>query len=481
VATLAVPKEAYVKNRIGLLTLSDARSKVHQNLLAHVDEYNKQLISALEATGEVEVVYGTAPINHPEAARHEATRLLHASVTCTIFHQPIFGFPSYGVIVAQILPPPFLILAPRDYNFPSFNGLITIGAAFAQLDIPHERVWGNIDDKTVLSQILIFIRAASVVRKLRGQVYGLLGGRSMGLYGNAPAPNLWIRKFGIDVDHADEYEIVRRAEEINKDRVKVGLEWLAAKTGGINYDDDQLTRSKLERQVRAYLATKAIVADYGWDFLGVKCHFEMSEYFVTQCLTASLLNDPYDWEGPKEPTIVSCEADSDGALTMQIMKLLTGRPVSLNDIRFFDRDVGLWVLVNCGASPTWFAKHSNDPIENLRKTTLVPAITKYAGGGAHVCFQYREGPVTIARLQRSGDSYQLVIINGQIEEKPNTNARGEVQNWPVAYARLNISEDLLVQNMNANHLHMVIGDFVKDLELVAKFMDIEVVKFEAYY
>jgi len=465
-----------VKNRVGLLTLSDARSKVHNSLLTVVEDYNDRLVSALEATGEVEVVPGSAPVNSPDAARQEATRLLYAGVTGTIFHQPIFGFPSYGVIVAQILPPPFLILAPRDPDYPSFNGLIALGAAFAQLEIPHARVWGDIQDEGTLLQVLRFIRAVSAVRRLRGQVYGMLGGRSLGLYGNAPAPNLWIRKFGVDVDHADEFEIVRRAKSVTPEQVKAGVKWLAAQTSGIHYDERQLTVSKFEHQVRAYLATKEIITDYGWDFLGVKCHFEMSEYFVTQCLTASLLNDPYDWDGPKEPTVISCEADSDGALTMQIMKLLTGHPVSLNDIRFFDKDTGLWVLVNCGASPTWFAARSDDPAENLGKTALVPTITKYAGGGAHVCFQFREGPVTLARLQRSGDDYQLVVLNGQIEEKPLNNVRGEVENWPVAYVRLNVSDDTLVQKLNANHLHMVTGDLIEELELVAKFLGIEVVK-----
>jgi L-fucose isomerase len=440
-----------------------------------IQESNDRLIKALEASGEVEVIQGSAPINSPEAARVEATKLLHAGVNGTIIHQPVFGFPHFAVIAAQILPPPFLIMAPKEPDFSSFNGLMTIASAFAQLEIPHVRIWGNIEDEAVFRQVMAFIRAASAVRKLRGQVYGLLGGRSMGLYGGAPAPNLWVRKFGVDVDHADEYEIVRRAGEIETSRVDAGLHWLADHVGGIDYDDGQLTKPKLERQVRSYLATKDIVADYGWDFLGVKCHFEMSEYFVTQCLTASLLNDPYDWEGPKEPTIVSCEADSDGALTMQLLKLLTGNPVSLNDIRFFDQQVGLWVLVNCGASPTWFAARSSNPSENLEKVKLVPVISKYAGGGAHVCFQYKEGPVTLARLQRSGDTYQLVILNGLIEEKPLDGIRGMVDNWPVAFVRIDIQDDQLVQRLNANHLHMVFGDYIKELAMVANFLGIEVI------
>ena len=45
------------------------------------------------------------------------------------------------------------------------------------------------------------------------------------------------------------------------------------------------------------------------------------------------MNDPYDWNGPKEPTVMACEADSDAALTMQILKLLTEDPVLFMDVR----------------------------------------------------------------------------------------------------------------------------------------------------
>lgn len=465
-----------MKHRIGLLSISDSRGRVHEGLLPVIEKYNHQLVKFLSTSGDVEVVCGTSPINHPKKARQEAQRLLQAGVKGTIFHQPVFGFPHFAVIVAQILPPPFLVLAPKEPNFPSINGLLTIGAAFAQLEIPHARIWGNIEDESVQKRIMSFIRAASAVRQLRGQVYGLLGGRSMGLYGNAPAPNLWVSKFGVDIDHADEYEIIRRAGEIDETRVKEGIQWLSSKVEIIKYDDSQLTASKLERQVRSYLATKDLVADYGWDFLGIKCHYEMSEYFATQCLSASFLNDPYDWEGPKEPTVASCEADSDGALTMQLLKLLTRKPITLQDIRFYDADEDIWVLVNCGASPTWFASQSSDPDSNLSKVKLMPASSKFAGGGAHVWFQFQEGPITFARLQRSGNTYQLLALKGTIVERPLDSVTGSMDIWPVAFVKLDVPDDVLIQKFNANHLHGVIGDYTEDLQLVSRFLDIEYVR-----
>lgn len=464
-----------MKHRVGLLSLSDGRGRVHEGLTPVIEKYNDGLVAALEATGQVEVVRGSTPLNSPPVARREAERLKQAGVECVIFQQPVFGFPNLAVIAAQILDPPFLVLSPKEPNYPSLVGLLTIGSSFAQLDIPHVRIWGDVGEPEVLARVLAFIRAASAVRRLRGQVYGLLGGRSMGLYSAAPAPNLWLRLFGVDTDHVDQWEIVRRAETVDAERVAAGLAWLAERTGGVHYDGAQLTPAHLERQVRAYLATKDIVAEHGWDFLGIKCHYEMSEYYAVQCLSATLLNDPYDWEGPKEPSVVSCEADSDGALSMQLLKLISGQPVALLDVRFHDQQAGLWVLSNCGAAPTWFAARSDDPAENLAQVQLVPATPKYLAGGAHVWFQFREGPVTLARLQRAGDAYQLVILKGTVEERPVDSVTGSSTIWPLAFVRLDSPVESLVQTLNANHLHLVSGEFVQELELAAKFLGIKAI------
>ncbi|MGI8779462.1 MAG: hypothetical protein ACR2L8_04725 [Solirubrobacteraceae bacterium] len=37
-----------------------------------------------------------------------------------------------------------------------------------------------------------------------------------------------------------------------------------------------------------------------------------------------LLNDPYDCNGPKQPTVCATEADAYAALTMQLLKYVSG-------------------------------------------------------------------------------------------------------------------------------------------------------------
>jgi L-fucose isomerase len=309
-----------------------------------------------------------------------------------------------------------------------------------------------------------FLRAAHAVTGLRGQVYGLFGGRSIGMGSGAVNPDLWMNLFGIDVEHIDELEIMRRSELVAPDEVDRAMQWLSTRLRAVNFDDDKLTRQALERQIRTYCATKEIVRDRRLDFAGVKCHYDMSEYHVTQCLSAAFLNDPYDWDGPKDPFVLSCEADSDGALTMQIMKMITGLPVLFIDLRYFDRKEGTLTLCNCGAMATWYAARSDQPDENLTKVSLSGIIPKYGGKGAHVHFMAREGPMTLARLTRVLDEYALTVFHGECVKYPEEKMAESAPVWPHAFVKLGFPFERLIRHFDNNHLHIVSGDWVSELE-----------------
>ena len=83
-----------MKHRVGILSLSDGRGRVHESLLPVIERYNDELTTILEDTGEVEVIRGSAPIACPEDTRREAARLVQAGVVTTVFHQPTFAFPT---------------------------------------------------------------------------------------------------------------------------------------------------------------------------------------------------------------------------------------------------------------------------------------------------------------------------------------------------------------------------------------------------
>ena len=56
------------------------------------------------------------------------------------------------------------------------------------------------------------IVAVAAAHRLRGLTYCLIGGRSLGIDTTVIDPAQWLKQFGIDVDHVDQLELVRRAE-----------------------------------------------------------------------------------------------------------------------------------------------------------------------------------------------------------------------------------------------------------------------------
>lgn len=459
--------------RLGLLSFSDGRERVHEGLAPEIHKHEARIKEILEMTGEIEVVVAQDIAHSPETARQEARRLAALDLDGVIFNIAVFAFPNYVVIAAQSGRGPYLILGPHDSRYPGLTGLLAAGGALTQIGITHERLWVDLDDASVPGQVLSFARAAAAATRLRGQVYGLVGGRSIGMYTGAAPAELWQRLFGVDVDHADQSEIVRLARLVSDDEVKMARSWLEEHVGEIVYDGTQLTPEKLDFQLRCYIALKEIVDRYQFDFVGLKCHFDMSEFFSVQCLGATFLNDPYDWRGSKDPVPLACEADSDGALTMQLLRLVSGKPSCLLDLRFFDAEKEVYVMPNCGAAPTWFAARSDDPAENLARVRLVPSITKYAGGGAHVEFVFGEGELTLARLTRSPAGYRMAIIRAAAEEYPLHKVTGANPKWPHAFVRLDVPPGELIQALEANHIHAAAGDYRAELIHLCRMLNVE--------
>jgi len=459
---------------VGLLSFSDGRPQVHEALAPDIRQHQHDIIARLDASGEVAVAPGEDIVHSNASARDQAARLAALRLDACIFSVPVFPFPNYAVIAAQVLGrTPLLLLGPHDPRYPGLTGLLAVGGALDQIGVRHERLWLDMNDPAAVPRMLTFLRAAAAATRLRGQVYGLVGGRSIGMSTGAAPAERWQQQFGVDVDHVDEAEILRRAALVPAEDVRAAREWVERRVPPIAFDGIQLTPEKWDLEIRCHIALTQVVEESGFDFVGLKCHFEMSGFHCVQCMSAAFMNDPYDWRGPKAPVPLACEADSDGALTMQMLHLVSDRPACLLDVRFFDREKGVYVMPNCGSAPTWFAARSDDPDENLRHVRVVPAITKYAGGGAHIRFVFRPGELTLARLTRSPSGYRMFVARGEAIALDPDDVVGAGPGWPHAFVRLPIAPDDLVQTLQANHLHAVAGDYRGELLALCRLLDVE--------
>jgi len=461
------------KAKIGILTFSDGRKFVHEELKSMNQRFLDRVVSTLEGTGEVEVVTGDQIIWTPLLAKQQAQKMRAQDVDGTIFNFSIWSFPHLAAIAAENGQPPYLMLSNLNPSYPGLVGMMASAGSLDQLGIRNWRVWGDIaEDQHLLRRVLAFCRAARVVNTLRGQTYGLIGGRSLGMYTAVSDLRQWQHIFGVDVEHVDQLEIVRLAEEVSETEAEKGLRWLEDNIGKIHYDGKKLTPEKLKYQVRCYEATKRIIAEKGLDFVGIKCQPELSDNYVTQCLSAAFLNDPYDWDGEHDPIVCACEVDMDGALTMQILKLLSGDPVLFMDFRHYDEKENIYVFCNCGSQATYYAGRSKDPGGNLKGVHFYPQILYYPAGGATVQYVGRAGEVTLARLARSNGQYWMAIMPGEFVEYPRSKCEPTTKEWPHCFTRLGVSPERLISEYGSNHTHGVYGNWTDELALICEMLGI---------
>ncbi len=462
--------------RIGVLSFSDGRTYVHEGIAAFVRDVENRLVAHLRREGH-DVRCGGVPITSNEVALREARALGSERYDLVIFNYPVWAFPHFSMIAAQQIPGTLALFSNIDPAYPGMVAMLAAGGSLDQIGRRHVRVFGDISDAPVAKRLATTVAAAQATGQLSGLTFGRFGGRSMGMYTAVGRTDEWMRRFGIDVEEIDQWEIVRRSDLVEATRVTEARKWLERHCAGVHYDGKQLTPELLERQIRSYYALREIIDEWHIDFSGIKGQPEMTTHFATMDIAEAFLNDPYDFDGPKDTHVCATEVDMDGALTMQILKSLSGSPVLFADVRHYFADRDIWDLENSGQHATWFAARSDDPFENLAKVHLYPEDFYFPAGGASVHHLAAEGEATFARLSRKDARYRLQVTRGRFVQFDDTTneelMRASTYIWPHAFTRLDAPADEFLERFGANHIHAVPGDVTAELEQVCAILDID--------
>ncbi|OEV04942.1 L-fucose/L-arabinose isomerase family protein [Streptomyces oceani] len=457
--------------KIGLLPISDGRDYVRRDVTEHVDRAANQLATVLRDAGH-EVVTAPEHVSSNALATSQARWVADQHPDITILHHSVWTFPHFTALAADATPGPLLLVANIDPKFPGMVGMLAGGGALDQIGRTHERAWGDLDDPEVQQRILAKVRAGAAVQGLRGSTFGRIGGRPMGMYTATANTDQWMRTFGVDVEEIDQWEVVRRSEHADQTRVSAARAWLEKHAAGVHYDGGILTPELLERQIRSYYAMRELIDEWNLDFSGIKGQPELTANFCTMDVAEAFLNDPYDWEGPKETHVTSTEADMDAALTMQLLKLLSGDPVLFADVRHYHADKDVWDLCNSGQHATWYAARSSDPAENLRHVNLYPEDFYFPAGGASVHHLAAPGEMTFARLTRQDSEYRMHVMRGGFRTYDEATNKQMMEAsswmWPHAFASLNCTAEEFLSRFGSNHIHAVPGDYVAELRAVCR-------------
>ena len=470
------------KIKVGLLTMSDGRIYLHEEYEQLNFQKQHEIARVLRETGLFEVVEGERVINSNTVAKEEGIRLREQSVEVTIFNYTIWCYPQFTVAAQNFAPGPYLLFSNLHPSECGMVGMLAAAGSLDQIGVKYSRLWGDVNDEAVKEKMIAFLKAAAAVTRLKGLTFGNFGGRPLGMYTAVANLEQWQKLFGIDVENIEQDDIIREGDKADPAEVEKAFSWFTEKVGNIAYDGKGLTPEILKTQIRSYIGLREIIKARGLDFVGIKAHGDLTDRYCTMDIAEAFLNDPYDWNGAKEPTVAATESDMDGALTMQIFKHLTGSPVLFADVRHYDSENDIWFFSNSGTHATFFAGASYDPDENLKKVDFLPETDYYPAGGASVHHFAKAGKVTLARLARKNGEYYLTIVPAEFvefdREKMIALGNTTTPSWPAAFAKLKVSPEHFINNFPCNHIHGVYGDQVEALKNVAKILDIPVQIFE---
>jgi L-fucose isomerase len=456
--------------------MSDGREGVHRDIEKFALRVEAEISASLEESGH-EVVRAREVVWTNRLAVSEARRVADARPDLTIFNIPVWAFPHFSMLAAGETPGPLLLFSNINPEQPGMVGMLAAAGGLDQIGRTYGRAYGDVSEPAVVARLEAHVRAGAAVRALQGSTFGRIGGRPMGMYTAVSNADQWMEQFGVDVEEIDQWELVRRSGGVDSRKVRAAREWLEGHAGGVHYDGERLTLDLLERQIRTYYVMRELIEEWNLDFSGIKAQPELTNNFCTMDITEAFLNDPYDWDGPKEPHVCSTEADMDAALTMQLLKKISATPVLFADMRHYHADRGIWDLCNSGQHATWFAARSDDPAQNMRRVHLYPEVFFFPAGGASVHHLAAEGDFTFARLTRLDGHYRMQVMRGALERYDDeTNEdlmKQSTYEWPHAFARMEAEAGEILDRYGSNHIHAIPGDHMETLKVVCKLLDID--------
>ncbi len=338
------------------------------------------------------------------------------------------------------------------------GGALVLHGALDEVGVKHKIVYGYPDDEEALKSIVSFARAAKAANRLKKTTLGLIGGYSMGAVTGSVDIAQILSKFGVKIEHVDQYELVNSAKAIPKEEVEETYKELRRKYGRLPELDEVM-----ERSIRLYIALKKLVSERKYDVVAVKCFPELGDNYATACLAQSLL--------PDEGVVTSCIGDVNTALSAYILYLLSGKPTFNPDVQQIRKWENVVKLASDGAAPISLA-------EDMGKVTLKRRGLPSEGAADGICvgFVCKPGPVTMLRLCRIKGEYCMHIATGEAFIPKDVDVALKecgFPHWPHAFIKLNGDVEKFIQNQRSEYISMCYGNYERELMDLCYILDIK--------
>ena len=451
--------------RVGLLSVMSPDCYTVPAMAEQARKFQIESVNALDELG-FEVLRLDEITRTPEEGVAHIQELIQGGAEAIVLYIAGWAFSTTSAIGGLLNNPiPLILWTNARTDCAGLIGAAITKGALDEVGIEAPLVYGNFDDEKTRQKLKMLCTGTAAAWRLRGSRYGLGGTRSLDMLTAVVDPNQWLTQFGVDITGFDEIDVVERSNDIDPADVLRYQQWLKNTFGRVEVSD-----TVQEMSIRLYLALKQVIVEKHIDFLSVKCLPVMPKVLTSFCLSHALLGDGADADGPKERMICACEADSNGALTMQIMKHVNDQAINFADVRWLDPETNVLRISNCGSQATDLAKSPKDI--HWVKHGLQELPWKH-GGMCPQCVS-KPGRVTLARLSRIKGKYVMLITGGESLDKSRDALKETYWEFsPHTFIKLDIPTDAFVNCLRSNHIHMMYGDYQNELLQTCRVLNIQ--------
>jgi len=454
--------------RIGIRPIIDGRRGGIRESLEEVTMQMARSVAELlsstlrHANGmPVECVIADTTIGGAAEAAMTEKKFADRNVGVTISVTPSWCYPLETIQLNAQMPH-----AIWGFNGTERPGAVYLAAALSahnQKGLPAFSIYGrDVQDmndpsipEDVRQKLLQFAKAGLAVATMHGKSYLSMGNVSMGIAGCLADERFFYKYLGMRNEYVDMVEFVRRInmEIYDHDEYRRALEWVGRWCReGEDVNPEHLRRTPAQKKAdwetvvkMALIGRDLMIGNpklaemgYGEEALGhnaIAAGFQgqraWTDYYPTGDFMEAILCSSFDWNGIREPFIVSTENDTLNAVTMLMGHLLTDSAQIFADVRtYWSPEAvkrvtghalegraagGVILLKNSGPAaldgagrqtkdgkpamkPYWEIT-PEEAAACLEATTWYPAIDFFRGGGFSSQYVTPGGmPVTMARI-----------------------------------------------------------------------------------
>ena len=454
------------KTKVGLIVTMSLDDTWPDSFVERVKSYLPKARDSLKKLG-FEVCDNGEIARTSQQMANQGEELRRRGIHVLVIYVGTWTYSSTAVMASMKVGVPVIVWANSSIETFGIVGGSIVRGALDEVGIKTYLIYGGFKDERLLNDLKKLCSGIVGATKLKGMIYGEGGSRCMGMYTARIDPSEWMSRFGVDVDGFEQVDVIRRSEKYSDDEARKFLSWMKGEFGGVEVKDEVMIA-----QIKLYFALREVIKEKGYDFISVKCLPEMPSCYTTFCVSHALLNDTSN-DGFNENCsfVAACEADSNGALTMQMLNNITGGTTMFTDVLYYDYEDNMIRMCNCGSQPTDFAKSRKDVTwvtEGLREFD-------WKIGGACPRYVGKPGKVTMARLSRINGEYVMLIITGEALEVPLEKINETNSQQPHVFVRLDCGQENFINSLRSNHIHVVEGNYKEELMITCEVLGIKAI------